>query len=263
MNLREIRAKFVELTGRDNLVEIELDGNGDIVFDAQTGQPKILRDISADYYIMAGSRWLDQQIERTLEQVDRVVDVDKGGYQVNLPAGVRAIREVFVLGTKAVRLTKVPIELFEANYGPDFSLYSGVNETPLYYAIGVLRGGRASTTALETETKLLIGPPALADITLRVRSLEFSASFEPGDDDTWFWSVVHPDALVTAAMLKMEQAYRNSAGARDHREALADIINGINRDFVRQQIVDIEAANDSWQFIESPRRRDFLDFETK
>ena len=54
-----------------------------------------------------------------------------------------------------------------------------------------------------------------------------------------FWSEVHPDILITAALYKLETFYRNTEGAKDWKSALMIDVADLDKDVADQESTQI------------------------
>ena len=233
MNLLQIRTKFIDLSGRHDLV-------ADVTSYVDNG---------ANVFIQEGQKWLDRMLDTGPTKAKLFSDLAAGGWYV-LMENCRAIYEVWSNdGSDRVKLEKASVkELREYYYAePSASADQG---TPAHYAIGTTRTspitdnqitidsfyGAAITSAADefTYKTLLIGPPADDDYQIEVDGLFYQAKLT-GDTDENFWSVQHPLVLVWAGLRQLELTYRNKEGAKDWEDAVLGEIRLIDFDEVSEE----------------------------
>jgi hypothetical protein len=130
------------------------------------------------------------------------------------------------------------------------------NGTPLYYAPAVLRVIPESDRLGIDEFDGIIGyadvmfsqhylyngvifyPPTDGTYTIEVWGLFYSPELA-SDTEESFWSVVHPEVLLMAAMHQLEVMYRNTEGANDWLNAINLEVSGLGKDFVEEHIADV------------------------
>jgi len=78
-------------------------------------------------------------------------------------------------------------------------------------------------------------PPADGTYTITVVGMFQCASLEH-NYDTNFWSIMHPDALVVAALRELEYTYRNTAGAKDYSLPINAKLHGVDKDLVQRSL---------------------------
>lgn len=230
MTLLEIRTEFVRQTGRFDLV---IDPPGD------------MDDNGANFFINAGQKYLDliADIAATAQIVE--VPLAAGEFQISVP-GFRVIQEVRVRDSNNTEWTLEPMRLPDLHdeYGVEGGFAAGDRDAPAVFAPVPVR---SSTPTVPTETYrgIIVQPAPESDMTLLLGGMVWSPTLT-ADADISFWSELHPDLLVQAAMYKMEQFYRNTQGANDHQAALREMITLLNHDETRSHIVLADHMIDSW-----------------
>jgi hypothetical protein len=236
MNLLQLRTQFVKMTGRNDLVNGEVD-NG------------------ADFYINCGQRYLDRKY-RFPKDTGIYPDVlEIGGYHVTIPF-CRAIKEVWIANSDGRRkLEKISVTSFLTEYATP--LKSVTVGPPVYYCPAVLRSipeaDRATVDTMRAMISymptmvgphyeyngILIGPPSDEKCHVEVRGLFYTPELV-GNTDQSFWSVVHPEVLLYAAAYELEISYRNTQGANDWLGAITDHAGGIDQDTIEEEIADVD-----------------------
>jgi len=225
VNLREIREKFVEMTGRY-----------DLVLDAST-----YPDNGANFWINAGQKWLDRQLDFSEAKAELTVSLSTGDFEAEVP-GVRAVKSV---GVKKDSDTFVYLE--KRGYR-DLRRYSRVADTsdrevPRYYAIGL-----DASTERDGVRELLIWPPADKAYDLEVEGL-FATPHLEEDTDTSFWTLEFPEVLIKAAAFRAEPMFRNSTGENDFFRSLQRDVEMIDFDQVEEETTDVDQMKSGWRNI--------------
>lgn len=234
MNLLELRTQFVKVSGRNDLVSGEAD-NG------------------ANFYINAGQKFLDRRF-RFPKDVGIYADtIDANAWYAIFPY-CRAIKEVWVADSTSRRqLTKLSIQDFLTTYSRP--LLDTTPGTTTYYAPSILRSIPESdrVTVADWDAVLgymptlvgahyeyngiLLGPPTDSELHLEVWGLFYTPELSDNTDQS-FWSAVHPEVLLYAALYELEISYRNTQGANDWLNAIMSHGNDIDMDVVEQDSCD-------------------------
>ena len=228
MDLKAIRTQFVKLSGRFDLVV-------DTVAYADAG---------ADFFIKAGSRFLDRRADTGQEQAIGFYDIAIGDFFLEL-ADCRVIEQVWADdGVVREQLTEVPeSEILETFPGPLAVANSGF---PAKYAPGFYRVkvGSATTdflTGVQTDATKFNGfifPPTDRVLKMEVKGKFYSNSLVE-DTDTNYWSVSHEMLLIWATLYHLEISYRNSEGARDWLASIETSLFDLELDLVDQEGINI------------------------
>jgi len=242
--LADIRRKFITETGRFDLVV-------DLTDYADNG---------ANFYIQAGSRWLEMHYDhqRVLRKYQK--SIVAGIYNVQFKY-LRAIDKVEINdGTDRWELKFRSYDYIRENYAkPVADIERG---KPVDYAISVHRlspelkdlqvdnytsqfvqdweniyfpsigGVQSSNTYLIDWIEFY--PPSDRSGTIIVTGWFFDA-LEDDDDRSWY-SVNMPEVLVLASKLALYQFYDNSAGVRDMQNAIDMYIDGLDRDKIQAEV---------------------------
>ena len=242
MTLSEIRELFVELSGREDLLQ-----NDSVV--------------SADLYINEGSKELDRRLFGGKTLASYTTDIAAGQILVFIP-NCRLIKEVWLFTpTDKVQLTKADSLVEMKTYYSEPKSGLTPSEPFVYYPISgrhypstvptVTPGGAVDlsqiwavedliTSSSEGYSAIIISPvPDLATYTIRVEGAFYSDALTDGDDVN-YWSINHPLTLVKAALYKMEQTYRNTEGAKDYDAAITGVLTQLNSDWIEEEIADID-----------------------
>lgn len=247
MNLLQVRTKFVELTGRYDLV---VDRTNYV-------------DNGANYFIQAGQRWLDLQMP-VGDMIMRLQKDLAGGTRIINFQKCKSVKEVWICDEdgQKVKLEKKDISWLRKEY-PDPITDLDLGD-PAYWAevpIALAPEQKALTSANYTAqfthdhedimfadeddatfghwiyNGIVVYPPPESTITLEIWGV-FKSVLE-NDTDVSFWSVNYEDVAVLAAIMSLEKHYRNTEGVKDAKSAIQDILLGIDYDAVDGEIVDI------------------------
>lgn len=237
MTLAEVRAKFVDLSGMNNLVK----GSG--------------ADNGANFLINAAQRYLDgrQDSPKSLAWYKEDVAVD--GYKISFTK-TRSIREVWITNADGrAELVKKPLKWMKENYAKVISeLDTG---TPLYYS-PIVMGLSPDQDDLTAENytdeftydfqEIMFGshyaydgilflPPAGETYTVSVLGKFYSKEMT-SDTDKTFWTERFPEILIQATYLMVEEFHRNSEGVNDWEAVITRHLRGVDFDMADQESVN-------------------------
>lgn len=221
MDLSEIREKFRDLTGRYDLVTPNNTDEG------------------ADFYINAGQRWLDRQLDFQGASAETTLSLSTGAYSADV-TDLRAVKSVAVGqgGQDFAFLDKREYRPLRAYIENQQNSDQG---QPRYYAIGRRAPGGRSVGSEE----LYFWPPTDGTYTAIVEGL-FSSTVLSNNTDESFWSANFPDILIKAAAFRMEAMQRNTQGESDYRQSLQEDLENIDHDEVEEAIAGIDRVNNTW-----------------
>ena len=238
MDLLAVRKKFIELSGRFDLVS----------------STTTYADNGADFLINQAQRWLDRAIVHVKAHTRHTLNIAVGQYFVFIPS-LRVPEHVYISGADAGRvpLERVLADALRTEY-PQLVTSAGINTvatkamgTPLYWAPIVIKNSpsQAVFTAasrtntydmdgltegdLEDVTGILILPATDAAITVSVKGIFYSRVLNNNYDSS-FWSQEHPDILILATFYFLELFYRNAEGAKATLVSLNNMLQGIAYD---------------------------------
>ncbi len=232
-----VKAKFIEITGRADLSD-----------------PAAAFD--AGFFINAGQRYLDRLFNRGKVEARHFVNLTVGQVLVPLE-NVRSFKEVWLFDSE----TRVPLTVESA-----FALREYYNEPvanlssgpPEYYAPIIIRPYPHDLTSTglnqvwatqdmklsghETYNAILLMPPVDESgvYTLEVKGLFYSPALS-ADTDKSYWTEENELLLIFAAAFMMELSYRNTEGAKDWKNSILEITDGLDKDIVEEQITGISS----------------------
>jgi hypothetical protein len=235
-----IRKKFVEISGRHDLLTSDYVDNG------------------ADFFLNAGQRTLDRLMSKRSDKARYPILFSAGSVFLRM-AGVRSIDEVWVSNADGMsRLTYYPVNRLREYYGEKLS--NVTPGTPLYYAPTVVRPYPDVTTLTSLAnfydvedlvavsgsvshfqyTGLVIMPPPETDVYVNVwgnfYSPTLSATYSGGVVQTAsIWTELFPETLIAAAMYKLNSLYRDSEGAKDRRALMLEDVQGMDNDLAEEE----------------------------
>jgi len=245
MDYKDIREKFVQLSGRYDLIKANKTDNG------------------ADFFLNAGQRLLDRMQATGKAKARYTVELAASTVVVST-TNLRAIKSVWLTNADGkLSLTPCTLEEIRDWYGNGLSdIDSG---TPAYYAPAVLRPAPDTATAADlaglydiedlilynsstdvghwTYNGIVIAPPPATAYTLSIWGLFYSPTLSATlSGSTWtqtksVWTELFPDTLLSAALYKLEAFYRNTEGAKDYDAMVSIDMRGLDHDAVEEEMV--------------------------
>ena len=230
MNLKEIRTKLVEISGRADLVE----------------SYSSMEDAGADFYIQAGSKLLDQLADITESVASRFVNIAEGDFYVTFDL-CRAIHEVWVYANGGrAKLVKADSAQLKAMF-PQLLINSSKGIPAYYLPINVRIADGSDTPPVGylnyvnitgEEVDGILFPPCDQDAVLEIVGRFYSAPLVNNNSKN-YWSSNHPMLLVWAALYCLEVSYRNTEGARDWYNSITLNLDSLFKDKVEQESQDL------------------------
>jgi hypothetical protein len=240
MNLKQVRQKFRDLSGRFDLVNEDYTDNG------------------ADFFINSGMKYLDRLTETQKSWGTFPYLLGVGEYLVKFPY-CRAVKEVWVATTTAQwQLEKKRLQDIQAGYGTGLisSLTSG---TPLYFSPCISRYIPEDATPAELAlfapyieiptgitgdmNALILNIPTDEIMVVSVKGLFYSMELV-GDTDSNYWTEVHPLLLYMAAMRAIEVVNRSTQGVNDWTNAINSEVIQLGMDLVDEVIAEQDQIED-------------------
>lgn len=226
MNLSEIRNKFVEISGRYDLVNEDGSDNG------------------ANFYINAGQKFLDRLVERH-EDIGRTSRIlNTGDYFAKL-SNCRAIHSVGVGQIDNFKwLERCDLKPLMDKYGKPFQYIQ--NAKPEYFAPAYIRpanldsedyDGIVSYMDVMSDWKnfngIIITPPSDQQYHLEIWGKFYSNELLEDSDKSW-WTENLDYVLVMAAQRALEVFYRNTQGINDWTNAIRSEMITVEQDYVEE-----------------------------
>lgn len=241
MNLKEIRTEFVKKSGRFDLVEDTTNYTDD----------------GADFFIQAGQRFLDQQLDSPKSKAVHPVSLIAGDTEIKADR-CRSVNQIWLVREgKKLFLDRIPFVDFQEYYGDFTNVEDGV---PTFYTIQDLRDTTNPVLEDLSNVGILIGPKSDAVYNGFVRGKFYSYSLDE-DTDFNFWSVEYPQTLIQGALYTLERFYRNTQGMNDHLLAIQRDLQGIDFDVVEMNAQQQTAMSDSFnERRHRPRRNSQINF---
>lgn len=223
MTLLEIRTKFIEFSGRY-----------DLITDTESFQ-----DNGANFLIQSGQRWLDRTFEILKSSANFYATLAANSYYLLIPEcrvikGVWATYQNGMIGAlKSLTLERMR-RCCSQTAGCPYS-YAPCSIRTVPETAGQLTVP-PSTIVLEDNfpyNAIVFNVPFQEQVSIEVNGY-FYQSLLVNDTDQNFWSVEHSWVLVLAALRAMEIAQRNSAGVADWETAIRSEMLGVEYDLVDQ-----------------------------
>jgi hypothetical protein len=215
MALASIRTLFIALSGRDDL---------DVVAPATTAP--------ADDFIRAGSKALDIEGDQ-----DRAIKF----YEVSLAAAAcrltvtqcRAIRGLWYWDDTLDEWAMIDPKGFDEILEDYPALDKTASGSPVVWSREPIHedpDNQAATPTMDT-MGIIVMPPTDTAITVKIYGKFYEKSLVAATDVN-YWSEVHPQLLVYAALRELEVSYRNTQGYKDWDVRIKEYIAGIDKDLV-------------------------------
>lgn len=232
MNLLDVRKKFIELSGRIDLVK-------------DLGKYK---DNGANFYIQAGQDFLDRRRTTAKSQGRYFESLSAGEWYASFPR-CRSIKNVWVNDDQGRSEMEKRNLIWLRNEYPD-PIADTDQGTPLYYSPSVLRTIDSSEmnsvgsffnyvmTDDDLYRGVIILPPPDESVVIEVWG-NFLSTELTSDTSESYWTINHPMDLVFAALYMLEVSYRNMEGANGWLLAMTEITDDIDKD-----VADEESADD-------------------
>ncbi|MCP3684329.1 MAG: hypothetical protein GY861_16750 [bacterium] len=237
MNLLQLRTKFIELSGRYDLIVDAVD----------------FVDNGADFYINAGMNMLDRMVKVPESRAKLYYPLAVGNYSLTFQHNCRLITDVWVNNTEnRWKLEKVSLSELKAFYN---EIAGDVdNGMPRYFALAELRalettdkstlGTFIDKTWAETDSNydyrgIIIAPPPDKAYTVEVNGL-FKQVELSSDSDENYWLLQEADLLLRAALYKLEVMSRGTENAKNWLSAIRDDVREINYDLIEEESHDID-----------------------
>jgi len=238
MNYGEVRAKFVELTGRDDLVNEDGTDNG------------------ADFFIHKGQRHLDRVYYSQKSQARVFKKVESGDYGI-LFNDCRSVLQVWIANTTGrIELTKKTNDWFRSEYTS--VQYQDLDVgLPRYYMLGMFRTQPDMESMSAEDLDAIMGyldvpmsegfvwngilfmPPADGDYMVEVLGYFYSPQLTSNTAEN-FWTANHPETLIKAALYEMEGFYRNTEGLKDASGFLMGDTVELDKDVVEEEMAGFD-----------------------
>lgn len=239
MNYKDIRDKFVEISGRYDLITATAEDNG------------------ADFFLNHAQKYLDRLIDSG-KMLARYPVILSAGEYIAKSVGIRAIKEVWIADADGKReLTKCTLNEIKTYYDEEFSDIT--QGTPEYYAPALFRpfpDTLDSTSGMYNVSDLIlysagphftyngvvVMPPCDGTYTLEIVGLFYSPTLSATlSGSTWtqtksYWTEVQPELLIEAAIYKLQAMYHNTSGAADYKALVSEDVLGIDYDAVEEDI---------------------------
>ena len=233
MTLADIRKYVTEMSGRFDLVS-----------SITTYTPATV--LSVDFFIELGQNFLDDEIEVPGSIYIHSEALTVGNYEFDLPR-LRYVEEIYYKDTagKIVFLVGETHEEFLEEYG-DEPYTEATQGAPAYWREVFKRSSSAATANKSNLERFFhVYPPVDASYTLKIKGAFYTPVMTETDDEN-FWSRMHPQILIQAALYSIERFYRNTAGMNDHLAAIERDLQKIDHNMVQSGYTRRTTMRNSW-----------------
>lgn len=235
MNLKEVRKKVVEISGRY-----------DLVVDIET-----YNDNGANYYINNGQKYLDRRgvVENNTTEIFK--HINPGDFYVFFK-NYRNLLDVrfFDKENNNIELKKIDTKDFysliqnTSCIEEDFYYYTFLNLTtnPSQDSgnfIDLDGFNYLFDVTLNTNyeyTGIVFTPKATQEYTLKLTG-KFLSTYLISDEDISFWSINYPSLLVRSTLMQLEIDNRNTTGVKDWSFSIDNELNDIEKDLIEADII--------------------------
>lgn len=232
MNLLQVRQIFRSLSGRYDLV------------DEQTPL--------ADFFINQGCRFLDRYTETQKTWSSNFQFLAVGGWNVQIPY-CRAIKEVWVATTTARwQLEKMDLQDILSEYMTEINANLDTG-SPLYYSpaitryvpenvalpVGISNYTDIITSAGQAYNAVIITPSPDIKTLVEVKGFFYSAELVRETDEN-YWTAVHPNILVKAALREVEVFNQSPSNVKGWEDAIQVDVDSLNKDTVEEIIAEVD-----------------------
>jgi len=200
-------------------------------------------DALIDEAINNGIKFLDSKTF-SAKKDQKVFDViDAGERAIYFPMDCKVIKEVWIIDdTSKTRLKKENIarEFLTTETGGKPISYSPFTTETYHKTIDqiTIAGQFADVTFnYGTSRGILFNCPMDKSYQIEVDGRFYPAPLTETFPENW-WSVNHPDTVITAALYVLDINRRNSSGGMELKGPLLDAINEINNDAIEEEVED-------------------------
>lgn len=233
MNLRDIRTKFIKLSGREDLINSDSSDNG------------------ADFFINSGQKFLDRRIDFRKSSGRVFRPLAANGWYVSFER-CRSIEKVWVndseerweLDRKNLYWlhTKYP-ELISATDAGDAAYWAPANlrgiDIDRINSVGTLFNYVMPEENQEDLDGVIILPPTDTELIVEVWGKFYSPRLI-NNNDVSYWTSRAEDTLILAALYRLEIFYRNTEGAKDWLAAVDLDLMDIDKDKVHEDNANVD-----------------------
>ena len=204
-----------------------------------------LTTVQIDEYLNRGQMYLDEvtDFQKAPQRLQALMV--QGQSLITFTSTLRSIREVWIADTEhRYKVDKVSDVWLRATYS--MPLASQDQGRPLYYvpdpltyrnASGLFLWGTVVFDDSFDKNGLLLVPVADGSYQVEVVGRFYSPVLS--DAHSSWWLTNHPRMLERAALRELEADYRNTAGIRDHENAMAATLNSLMNDQAEEDAQDI------------------------
>ena len=232
MNLFQVRQILRSLSGRYDLV----DDNTEL----------------ADFFINQGCRFLDRytEVQKTWSSHFQYLAI--GGWNVQFPY-CRAVKEVWVATTSARwQLEKKNLQDILTEYMTEIASLVDTGESSYYspaitryvpegaaLPVGISNYTDVITSTGQAYNAIIIAPPTDTQILVEVKGFFYSRELVTETDEN-FWTAVHPNLLVKAALREIEVYNQSPTNVKAWEEAINVDMDSLNKDTVEEIIAEVD-----------------------
>lgn len=228
MNLKEARQRFVEVTGRYDLIVDTVDW----------------KDDGADYFINQGVRFLDRELALPGQAIADAV-LETGQWILPVP-NLRALYHVSrIENGKVIYLHGTSYDGLRCKYPYAEPFTTMNNAVPTHWALTDTRRLTITKAITHSSKSVIILPPTNATINLVLEGLFLSPPLINDEDINW-WLEFEEGLVIDAASYSLEVYFRNRQGQLDKLIDLREDLAKIDKDNVEQTIHKLDRMITAW-----------------
>ena len=222
MDFADIRAKFIDISGRSDFADRAGDGS--------------------EFFIKAGHRFLERLISSPRVICDDSVNTVASTDNI-ITDDYRAIKEVWI---KDATLGDNPwVKLDNITYSEYLNIKSDSSDE------GLPKYWTQYTTDQQDQTNteklgVILHPTPDAVYSVKILAMCSEDFNDYSETGVTYWSEMYPELVVLASLYQLEIFYRNTEGAKDWLGAIQLTIKGIDFDNVEQELADVNTMRDSY-----------------
>ena len=230
MTLQEIRERFIEMSGRTDLGFANTQGYSSsfsIYSDVQSQVSE--QKAGADYYINRAQTFLDNAFEQEEHKACITIALERGENMFVFPNEMKYVTQVLweetLLKMHSFDLRFLRVPSGKPNiwcFAPMRDLFNKKETQERMASKGIWFNKDHLVRADRCQTIMILPIPDVAG-QLSVMGFSYTKELKQ-ETDTSVWTVKYPEILLTAALMLLEKAYRNTEGYKDYKTAVTDMI---------------------------------------
>ena len=241
MNLLELKTKFAEMSGRADLgyyMSSNQNYNTYSIYPENKLRSNVQR-AGAEYYINAGQSYLDKEVELQEQNACFFIDLKAQEHTFMFPNVMKYVSQV-LWNTTLLHQCAFDLRILQMLAGhprswcfaPTRSIFKKQKSQQLTAGYTWFNDDYTNCTDACTIIMILPKPTSAGRLSVMGKSMT-PPLIE--DTDTSVWTIKYPEVLLTASLMILESAYRNTEGVKDYKTSLDFMLNNIRNPQVEQE----------------------------